>query len=191
MGIVILDTSMSLDGFMTAAGQTPDEPMGTGGLRLMEWVLGDDPRNTALLAGWVGRLGASIAGRRTYDWSVRWWGADGPSGKARRPLFVVTHEPPSTSPEGGVYTFVADGIEVALERAQAEAGDADVTIMGGADLGRQYLAAGLVDEIQIHLVPVLLGGGTRMFEPGERLDLETIEVIETPAAVHQRFRVRR
>ena len=83
---------------------------------------------------------------------------------------------------------MTDGIERALERAQASAGEADVTIMGGADLGRQYLAAGLVDEIQIHLAPVLLGAGTRMFD-GQHLALETIEVIETPAAIHQRFRV--
>jgi dihydrofolate reductase len=188
MGTVIFDTSMSLDGYMTAADQTPEEPMGSGGLRLMEWVLGGDERNAELLAGWVGRLGASIAGRTTYDTSVRWWGADGPSGSARRPLFVVTHQTPATSPEGGVYEFVTDGIERALERAQAAAGDADVTIMGGADLGRQYLAAGLVDEIQIHLAPVLLGAGTRMFD-GQQVALETIEVIETPAAIHQRFRV--
>jgi dihydrofolate reductase len=190
MGTVIFDTSMSLDGYMTAAGQTAEEPMGSGGLRLMEWVLGGDERNAELLDGWVSRLGASIAGRTTYDTSVPWWGADGPSGEGRRPLFVVTHETPATSPEDGVYEFVTDGIERALERAQAAAGDADVTIMGGADIGRQYLAAGLVDEIQVHLAPVLLGAGTRMFD-GQRIELETIEVIETPAAIHQRFRVAR
>src|SRR5262245_20298835 len=188
MGTVIFDTSMSLDGYMTAANQTPEEPMGDGGLRLMEWVLGGDERNAGLLASWVGRLGASIAGRTTYDTSVAWWGADGPSGSARRPLFVVTHQAPATTPEGGVYTFVTDGIERALERAQAAAGGDDVVVMGGADLGRQYLAAGLVDEIQVHLAPVLLGAGTRMFD-GQHLALETIEVIETPAAVHQRYRV--
>jgi dihydrofolate reductase len=188
VGTVIFDTSMSLDGYMTAAHQTPEEPMGDGGLRLMEWVLGGDERNAELLAGWVERLGASIAGRRTYDTSVAWWGADGPSGAARRPLFVVTHRDPGTSPNAEVYTFVTEGIERALERAQAAAGDDDVVVMGGADLGRQYLAAGLVDEIQVHLAPVLLGAGTRMFD-GQHLALETIEVIETPAAIHQRYRV--
>jgi dihydrofolate reductase len=188
VGTVIFDTSMSLDGYMTAAQQTPEEPMGDGGLRLMEWVLGGDERNAELLASWVERLGASIAGRRTYDTSVAWWGADGPSGAARRPLFVVTHHDPGTSPNPEVYTFVLDGIERALERAQAAAGGDDVVVMGGADLGRQYLAAGLVDEIQVHLAPVLLGAGTRMFD-GQHLALETIEVIETPAAIHQRYRV--
>jgi len=190
LGTVIFDTSMSLDGFMTAANQTAEQPMGEGGLRLMEWAMGDE-RGRELLEGWVSNLGASIAGRRTYDTSVPWWGADGPSGSARRPLFVVTHEAPAESPEGGVYTFVTDGIESALKQAQAAAGEKDVTVMGGASIGRQYLAAGLVDEIQIHLVPVLFGDGTRMFdELGEgHLQLETIETIETPAAVHLRFRI--
>ena len=191
MGKVIFDTSMSLDGFMTAANRTAEEPMGVGGLRLMEWVMGPDERGRELLEGWVSNLGASIAGRTTYDTSLPWWGVDGPSGSARRPLFVVTHEAPADSPEGGVYTFVTDGIESALEQAQAAAGDRDVTVMGGASVGRQYIAAGLVDEIQIHLVPVLFGDGTRMFdELGEgHLQLEPTEVIETPAAVHLRFRV--
>jgi dihydrofolate reductase len=191
MGTVIFDTSMSLDGFMTAANQTAEEPMGDGGLRLMDWVLGGDERNSELLEGWVSNLGASIAGRRTYDTSVPWWGEDGPSGSARRPLFVVTHEAPPEGPNDEVYKFVTDGIESALEQAQAVAGDRDVTVMGGASLGRQYIEAGLVDEIQIHLVPVLFGSGTRMFgELGEgHLNLETIQTIETSAAVHMRFRV--
>jgi dihydrofolate reductase len=191
MGKVVLDTSMSLDGFMTAANQTAEEPMGEGGLRLMDWVLGGDQRNSELLEGWVSGLGASIAGRRTYDTSVPWWGEDGPSGPARRPLFVVTHEAPPSSPNDEVYRFVTDGIESALEQAKAAAGDKDVTVMGGANLGCHYIAAGLVDELQIHLAPVLFGSGTRMFdELGEgHLKLEPIETIETPAAVHLRFRI--
>ena len=96
----------------------------------------------------------------------------------------------ATSPNPDVDTFVTGGIEQALERAQAAAGAADVVVMGGAELGRQFLAAGLIDEIQIHLAPVLLGAGTRMFDEVE-LALATIEVIETPAAVRQRFRVLR
>ena len=191
MGKVVFDTSMSLDGFMTAANQTDEEPMGDDGLRLMDWVLGGDQRNSELLEGWVSGLGASIAGRRTYDTSVPWWGEDGPSGPARRPLFVVTHEAPPASPNDEVYTFVTDGIESALEQAQAAAGDKDVTVMGGANLGCQYIAAGLVDELQIHLAPVLFGSGTRMFDELEEghLTLEPIETIETPAAVHLRFRI--
>jgi dihydrofolate reductase len=191
VGKVIFDTSMSLDGFMTAANRRPEEPMGDGGLRLTEWAMGADERNRELLEGWISNLGASIAGRTTYDTSLPWWGPDGPSGPARRPLFVVTHQAPADGAEGGVYTFVTDGIQSALEQAQAAAGDKDVTVMGGASTGRQYLAAGLVDEIQIHLVPVLFGDGTRMFDELDEghLRLETIETIQTPAAVHLRFRI--
>lgn len=176
---------------MTAANQTAEEPMGEGGLRLMDWVMGPDERGRQLLEGWVANLGASIAGRTTYDTSVPWWGEDGPSGLARRPLFVVTHEAPPASPNDDVYRFVTDGIESALEQAQSVAGDKDVTVMGGASIGRQYIAAGLVDEIQIHLVPVLFGSGTRMFEDlGEgHLQLEPTEVVETPAATHLRYRI--
>jgi dihydrofolate reductase len=193
MGTVIFDTSMSLDGFMTAADQTSEEPMGAGGLRLMEWVTGPDDRGRELLAGWVANLGASIAGRRTYDTSLPWWGADGPSGAARRPVFVVTHTTPPDPPRGGVYSFVTEGIERALEQAQAAAGDRDIVVMGGADIGRQYIAAGAVDQIQIHLVPALFGRGTRMFEDLGigHLQLETTEVIDTPAAVHLRYRILR
>jgi dihydrofolate reductase len=189
---VVFDMSMSLDGFMTAANRRPEEPLGDGGERLHEWAFGDDERNRDYVAGAIGDLGAVIAGRVTYDASVPWWGADGPTGPARLPVFVVTHEAPAESPEGGVYTFVTDGIESALEQARAAAGDRTVTVMGGADLGRQYLAAGLVDEISVHLVPVLFGSGTRMFEnPGRgHVELETAGVIETPAATHLRYRVK-
>jgi dihydrofolate reductase len=191
VGTVIFDISMSLDGYVTAAGRTPEEPMGRGGLRLVDWAIGDDERGRKLLDDAVGQLGATIAGRTTYDTSLPWWGPDGPSGSARRPVFVVTHQAPDESPEGGVYEFVTDGIEAALARAQSVAGEAAVVVMGGADLGRQYIAAGLVDEIQIHLVPVLFGGGTRMFDDSlaDHVDLEPVEVIETPVAIHQRFRV--
>ena len=190
MNRVIFDTSMSLDGFMTAANVTPDAPMGDGGERLVEWAFGSDERNREFLERSVGSLGAVIAGRRTYDLSLPWWDADGPSGEARAPVFVVTHEAPAESPENGVYRFVTDGIESALAQAQAAAGDGIVCVMGGADLGRQYLRAGLLDEISIHLVPVLLGDGTRMFEEIQA-DLVTAEVIQTPAATHLRYRVSR
>jgi dihydrofolate reductase len=191
MSTVIFDTSMSLDGFMTAANPRAEEPMGDGGLRLVQWAIDqDDARNQEYLASAVGGLGAVIAGRTTYDWSVPYWGANGPSGSARRPVFVVTHEPPAESPENGVYTFVTDGIESALRQAQHAAGDRVVSVMGGANLGRQYIAAGLVDELSIHLVPVLLGGGTRMFEALGLVELEPAGAIETPAATHLRYRVR-
>jgi len=190
---VIFDISMSLDGFVTASGVRPEEPLGDGGRRLHEWVFGDDERNRALLAEAVNFVGAVIAGRRTYDLSVASWGADGPAGPARVPVFVVTRAEPEEAPEGSAYNFVTNGIESALEKAKAAAGDKDVAVMGGAEIGQQFIRAGLVDEISIHLVPVLLGSGTRMFERlgGEHIQLETAEVIETPEATHLRFRVAR
>ena len=190
MGTVILDTSISLDGFMTADDRTPDAPLGSGGEVLTRWAV-DDEVGTELLGTWVGNLGASIAGRVTYDTSLPWWGPNGPSGEARRPLFVVTHEAPEDTLENGVYSFVTDGIERALAKAQAAAGDKDVVVMGGADLGRQYLRAGLVDEVQIHLVPVVLGGGTPMFHDVGRLDLTTLEAVRSEHATHLRYRIER
>ena len=188
---VIFDISMSLDGFVTASNVRPEEPMGDGGQRLHEWAFGKDERNRELLAKAVDAVGAVIAGRRTYDLSVPWWGADGPAGPARVPVFVVSNSEPKDVPEGGVYTFVAEGIESALEEAKAAAGDKDVAVMGGANVGQQYIRAGLVDEISIHLVPVLFGSGTRMFEHlgSEHIQLENARVIETPQATHLRFRV--
>ena len=108
-------------------------------------------------------------------------------------MFVVTHEAPADSPAGGVYTFVTDGIESALEQARAAAGERAVGVMGGASIGQQFLAAGLVDEIHVHLIPVLFGSGTRMFEHlgDEHVQLEPLKVIQTPSAVHLRFRIAR
>ena len=188
---VVLDVSMSLDGFMTAAERTPDEPMGRGGLRLMEWALGGDSRGAQVLRDGVAGLGASIAGRETYDTSVPWWGADGPSGEARRPLFVVTHQAPESSPDNGVYTFVTDGLDSALAQATAAADGRDVCIMGGASIGQQYIAAGLVDELSVHLVPVLFHRGTRMFDHlgVDHTQLHVLDVVATPVATHLRYAV--
>ncbi len=191
MSKVVFDISMSLDGYVTAAHQTAAEPMGEGGSVLHNWAFGADPVGRERLAAAAEELGAVIAGRVTYDHSVPWWGADGPSGPARRPVFVVTHEAPQQSPEGGVYEFITGGIQEALKRAEAAAGNGVVTVMGGASLGQQFIRAGLIDEISIHVVPVLFGSGTRLFEKitDEHIHLEPLEVVETPAAIHTRFRV--
>jgi len=192
MGRVIFDISMSLDGFMTAANQTSEEPLGKGGLQLHDWALDDtDAVGRKILQEGIASIGAVIGGRKTYDDSIPWWGADGPTGPARRPLFVVTHKAPAESPEGGVYTFVTDGIERALAQARAVAGEKDISVMGGASIGQQYIAAGLVDEISIHLVPVLFGSGTRMFEHlgAKHIQLEALDTVGTPVATHLRFRV--
>jgi dihydrofolate reductase len=191
MSKVTFNISMSLDGFITAANRTVQEPMGPGGEVLHAWAFGEDPVNREYMESAVGATGAVIAGRRTYDDSLPWWNADGPTGPLRRPVFVVTHQAPETSPPGGVYSFVTDGIGAALDQARAAAGDQDVSVMGGANLGQQFLAAGLVDEVSLHLAPVLFGEGTRMFEHiGERhIRLEPISVLNTPAAIHAQYRI--
>jgi dihydrofolate reductase len=191
MGRVYFDISISLDGFMTAANARPEEPLGDGGQRLVEWAFGNDERDREVLTRGVGGTGAVIAGRRTYETSVPWWGADGPTGPARVPVFVLCHDAPADPPQGGVYTFVVDGIHAALDQAREAAGDKHVTVMGGAQTGQQYLAAGLIDELSIHLVPVLLGAGTRMFEAlgDEHVQLENAGAVQTDAATHLRFQV--
>jgi dihydrofolate reductase len=191
MGKVVFDISMSLDGFMTAAKQRPEEPLGDGGEQLHQWASSDDPRDREVLTGGGATLGAVICGRRTYDDSQPWWGADGPTGSDRVPVFVLSHDVPTEVPDGGVYTFVTGGVERTLQQARAVAGDKGVTVMGGADTGQQFLRAGLVDELSIHLVPVLFGSGTRMFEHlgDQHIQLEPAEVIQTAAATHLRYRV--
>lgn len=191
MGRVIFDISMSLDGYVTAAEVTAEEPMGTGGQRLHAWAFAQDSgRDRALLAEALGEVGVFVAGRRTYDLSVPWWGADGPSGAARLPVFVVTHEVPEQPAQDGVYTFVTDGVASTIERAQKVAGDRAIAIMS-ADIGRQCLDLGLVDEVSIHLVPILLGGGTRFLDRPDagQIELEPHTAVKTPEATHLTFAV--
>ena len=189
MTTVILEISMSLDGYVTAAGVRPEEPMGDGGQQLHEWAFGADERGREVLAESERNVGASIAGRRTYDLSLPWWGPDGPGGAARTPTFIVSHGVPGQVPEGSVYTFVHSPIE-ALGQAQAAAGDKDVDVFS-ANIGRQLLRAGRVEEIHVHLVPVLFGAGTRLFEDlGENhVQLQIIGVGEGPKATHLRYAV--
>src|SRR5215211_4210355 len=163
MGRVIYDVSMSLDGFISGANVRPEAGLGDGGERLHDWAFNSpDPRNRELLAKGAS-LGAIISGRHNYDLAVPYWQADGPTGDARVPTVVVSHSVPKDIPDGGVYRF-ADSIKAALEKAQKAAGDKDVAIMGGANIAAQFLKLGLVDEISIHLVPVLFGSGIRLFE---------------------------
>jgi dihydrofolate reductase len=191
MGNVILVMSMSLDGFITAANRSVEQPMGKGGEKLHEWAMdSEDSRNREILSQGISGTGAVIAGRRTYDDSIQGWEADGPTGPARLPVFVVSHNVPKELPQRGVYTFV-DGIESALAQAKAAAGNKVISVMGGADIGQQFIKAGLIDEIQIHLVPILFGEGTRLFDHlgSKHIQLETTKVIETTSATHLRFRV--
>lgn len=189
--MVTLDMSMSLDGFITAANVRPDEPLGDGGAVLDQWASAGNKQDRKVLADAADHLGAVIAGRRTYDFFVESWGADGPSGPARRPVFVVTRRVPKDPPEGGVYTFVNDGIEAALQAAQAAAAGKNVVVMGGASIAQQYLRAGLIDDLSIHLVPVIFGAGTRLFEDlGEaHIHLKPHDVVQTAAATHLTWHV--
>jgi dihydrofolate reductase len=189
MGKVVFDISMSLDGFISGANVRPEAGLGDDGERLHDWAFdSEDERNREIVAGWAS-TGAIVSGRTTYNLSIPHWGAHGPTGAARVPTVVVSHSVPPDVPQGGVYTFV-DSVEAALETAKKLAGDKRVGIQG-ANVAQQFITLGLVDEIFIHLVPVLFGDGIRLFEyPGsEHISLETVEVIETREATHLRFRV--
>jgi dihydrofolate reductase len=124
------------------------------------------------------RHGAVVAGRRTYDDSLAYWGAHGPTGPRRTPVFVVTHEARGTSPENGVYRFETGGLAAAIQAARLIARDKDVSVMGGANIGQQAIREGLVDEVAISLVPLILGGGVRLFEhlEGKQIRLDPIDI---------------
>lgn len=192
MGKIVYDMSMSLDGYVTALGQTAEEPLGAGGERLHEWAFpGTDARSAELMEQNGRALGAMITGRRTYDESLPWWGEEGPSGAQRLPLFILTHrtDPP---PASDVYTFVTDGVDAVVARARAVAGDANIAVSGVAT-GRQLIQAGYVDELWIHVVPILFGGGMRLFDQlsGDHVELELVEGVPTPLATHLRYSVRK
>lgn len=184
MSTVIFDISMSLDGFMTAADVSADEPMGLDGQRLHAWATEEAME---AVPSPISTIGALITGRRTYDTSLPWWQAGGPH--PPRPVFVLTHQPPDHAPANSVYRFVTDGPQAALEQARAAAEGKGIRVMGGAAVGRQFLIAGLLDELVVHIVPVLLGAGTPLFaELGDdHRRLEIHHVVDTPLATHIRY----
>jgi len=188
MGKVIFDKSMSLDGFIAGANMRVEAGLGDDGERLHDWAF-KDPAGMEMIQAEVGNLGAVICGRTTYDMSIPNWEGGGPTGEARVPVFVLSHGVPDDVPEDGVYTFV-DGLETVLARARETAGDKNIAIMG-ADTGRQFIDAGVVDEISIHVVPVLFGSGTPLFGKGvgEHVTLELIGESGTEYARHLRYRV--
>ena len=186
MSKVTSDISMSLDGFIT----DPHEPIDDPG-RLHNWMFdAKTDADAAIVDELYASTGAVLIGKRMFDVGFEPWGDPPPFGM---PVFVVTHEEREPLPmQGGTtYTFVTDGIETALELARAAAGDKNVGIWGGANIIRQYLKAGLLDEMEIHLVPILLGRGVRLFEEltSESFDLRRTRCIETPGATHLRFEV--
>jgi len=167
-----LDISISLDGYATGANPSDDAPMGIGGERLHAWALGDDPVGSAILDESNGRVGATIAGHRTYDRSVADWGANGPGGDDRTPTFIVSHTVPSDVPAGGVYTFRPDP-EAGVAAAREAAGDRPIDVFSPS-IGRHLLRAGLVDELRLHVNPIVLGGGILLLEDAGPLTLELL-----------------
>ncbi len=191
MSKVHCDISMSVDGFITGPNEGVEKPLGDDAGRLHEWMFATKTDADAEVLDEVyARTGAILMGRRMFDVGVAPWGDPPPF---ERPVFVLTHEAREPMPmQGGTtYSFVTDGIEAGLRQATAAAGEKDVGIWGGANIIRQYLTAGLLDEIQIHLIPVLLRGGVRLFDGSsrQRIELERTRTIETPSATHLRFEV--
>ncbi len=187
MGKVIFDISMSLDGFITAGDARPEAGLGDGGERLHEWGFDNPSPRSQEFMDWYAKTGAIVFGRVTYDHSISNWGADGPSGAHRIPTIIVAHDVPQGGPEGGVYVFVSS-IEAALERAKALAGNKDIYV-GGANVAAQFIKLGYIDEIVLHIVPVLFGNGTHLLSAlnDEHVQLELVEAVETKEAVHLRY----
>jgi dihydrofolate reductase len=212
MGKVRLDITMSLDGFVAGPDQTLEEPLGRGGMQLHEWALatrswreqhgqsgGEDNRDSELIEESTAATGAYVMGRRMFSsgsgpWeddpnADGWWGDEPPFHTS---VFVLTHHPrESVVKQGGTtFHFVTDGIESALEQSQTAAGGKDVLISGGAEVAQQYLAAGLLDELQIHLAPLLLGGGVRLFDNlgTPDVDLAPVRVVDSPTVTHLAYR---
>jgi dihydrofolate reductase len=212
MSKVKIDISVSADGYVAGPDPSMDDPLGRGGEQLHEWVFkltswrephgregGEGGPSDDVVREHVDSAGATIMGRRMYSggsgtWeddpkADGWWGDDPPFSHS---IYVLTHhEREPVEKAGGVfYNFVTDGIEAALERAREQAGDQDVAIAGGADAAQQYLNAGLVDEVQLHVVPVMLGGGRRLLDgidPSVALELD--RVVPAPDVTHIRYRV--
>jgi dihydrofolate reductase len=203
--------AMSLDGFVAGPRQSVDDPLGIGGMRLHQWAFplavwramhglegGEVNESTPVVVESLSNIGATVMGRNMFGghpgpWDADnpwngWWGADPPF---HHPVFVLTHHArePLELEGGTTFTFVTDGFEAALEGARRAAGGKDVSLAGGANAARQYLSAGLVDEIEIHLVPTLLGSGERLFD-GVGDDLHGLELVRTvaaPGVTHLKF----
>ena len=198
MSSVTCHIAISLDGYAAGPNQSMENPLGEGGERLHTWMFepagdADVRARERVLEG----IGAFVMGRKMFgppgggDWDLGWrgwWGEDPPY---HAPVFVLTNHPrePLEMDGGTTFHFVTDGIESALEQARTAAGDRDVGIAGGASVVQQYLAAGAVDELALHISPVLLGAGERLLENVGDLRLEPVEATGTPAATHIRYRV--
>ena len=205
--------SISADGFVAGPNQSEENPLGEGGERLHDWVVslaawrephgkqgGAVNESTPIMEESLENVGAGVMGRNMFgppgggDWGdgewKGWWGDNPPF---HSDVFIVTHHPrePVEMEGGTTFSFVTDGIEPALERAKASAGGQDVMLSGGAQVINQYLAAGLLDELDLHIAPVLLGGGARLFDGlgGAEVELEQIRAVEAPGVTHVKYRL--
>lgn len=191
MSKLVVHMSMSLDGFIAGPNPAPDNPLGDHGPLLHDWFF--ENKENAYNRHFneeVRRTGAIILGRVMYDESLPWWNGKGPLGDDT-PCFVLTEKGSEPTEAGSMFTFVSGGIEEALELARKVAGGKDIGIAGGANTIQQYLKAGLVDELNIHIVPILLGGGTSLFGSlGKFLELEKTDVVDSQGATHIAYRPR-
>jgi dihydrofolate reductase len=209
--LVTCQISISLDGFVAGPNQSLDNPIGEGGMRLHDWVFataswrrqhgeegGVNGADSDVADEVFQGVGAYIMGRNMFgggsgDWDQNWKGWWGDEPPYHAPVFVLTHHArqPLSMLGGTKFTFVTDGIASALEQAQAAAGDQIVSIAGGASTVRQYLAAGSLDELYLHIVPVVLGAGERLLEDVGDPVLEPVKVVASPAVTHIKYRIAR
>lgn len=196
MSIVTADIAISVDGYAAGPNQSLENPFGDGiDDRLHRWMFEEPEEHAEEIQG-LTAAGAFVMGRNMFSpgrgaWDEEWKGWWGNEPPYHAPVFVLTHHPrPPLELEGGTtFTFVTDGIQSALGQAQAAAGDRDVAIAGGAATVSQYLAAGLIDELRLHVAPVLLGAGERLFEGAPNTDLEPVAVRHTPLVTHMTYRL--
>lgn len=204
--------SISLDGFVAGPNQSAESPLGEGGEQLHEWAIvleawrkphgldgGEVNESTPFMEEAFENVGAIVMGRNMFGGGEGPWGEDpwegwwGDEPPFHMPVFIVTHHgrEPVAKEGGTTFTFVTDGIESALEQARAAAGGRDVGLGGGANVAQQYLKAGLVDELQLHVVPILLGAGTRLFDDlgGAGIRLECTRAVAAPGVTHLEYQV--
>ena len=195
MSRVTADLTISLDGFVAGSSQSLENPLGEGGDRLHRWMFERPEANAAAIEAIV-ESAAFIMGRNMFGpgrdaWDEEWKGWWGDEPPYHAPVFVLTHHPrePLTMQGGTTFTFVTDGIESALKQAREAAAGGTVGIAGGADVVRQYLSAGLIDELRLHIAPVVIGAGERLFDGVGELFLEPLEVSGDDLVTHLRYRI--
>jgi len=209
MSLVRSQLSISLDGFVAGPNQSIENPLGEGGMRLHQWAFataswraqhgragGEQGADSDVVEEVTRGVGAYIMGRKMFgggegEWDPTWEGWWGEEPPFHAPVFVLTHRArePLSMKGGTTFAFVTDGIDSALEQARAQAGDQDVAIAGGASAVRQYLRAGALDELYLHIVPVILGAGERLLEDVGDPTLGPIRVVASPAVTHVKYRV--